>query len=62
MPQKPQQQLTNISLKKFVALSGEFWCLPLGLRGFAFGQQGFWDTNISVSDRVEGLDQYEALI
>ena len=32
MPQKPQKQLTNISLKPFVALSGEFWCLPLGFK------------------------------
>ena len=29
MPQKLQKQLTNISLKQFVALSGEFQCLPL---------------------------------
>ena len=29
MPQKPQKQLTNISLKQFVALRVEFWCLPL---------------------------------
>ena len=29
MPQKPQKQLTNISLKQFVALSGEFRSLPL---------------------------------